>query len=186
VSRPRLLPPGATLLPGGATAVDWTPAGYRYDPAAPLALLVADASVNHAARVAAWAAWGGCRECNQLWTGPIAAEESRDPSRAELRAISNGLAHVVRCFQPRPGSFVIIKSDSMAALYWTAGIHVPPSPATRAVVSEIHALLAEHAIGIRCRHVRGHQMGAHADPIQDAVDRAAHRARMRLQQTRRA
>jgi hypothetical protein len=186
VSPQRLHPPGTTLLPGGETAVDWMPAGYAYDPAAPHVLLVCDASVNFNIGVAAWAAWAGCGPRDQLWTGAIEPEDSRDPSRAELRAISNGLTQLIRWLQPPPGSFVIVKSDSMTALYWTAGIHVPPSTASRAVVGKIHALLAEHAIGIRCRHVRGHQSGEYANPIQDAVDRAANRARMRLQQTRRA
>lgn len=178
---PRLLPPGDLLHPGGETAIDWSPPGYRHDPAAPLVLLIADASVSHQTGVAAWAAWAGCGPRDRLWTGAVGSDESTDPSHAELCAIGHGLARVVRWFNPQPGAFVFVKSDSMAALGWVAGQRAPNSTASIEAVAEIHELLALRSIAIRCRHVRAHQPGPDADPIQSWVDRQAQAARRRME-----
>jgi hypothetical protein len=177
----RLLPPGDQLQPGGETAVDWSPPAYRHDPAAPLTLLITDASVSHQTGVAAWAAWAGCGPRDRLWTGAVGADESTDPSHAELCAIGNGLARVIRWLDPRPGTFIFIRSDSMAALNWVAGQRAPNSTASGDAVAEIHELLALRSIGIRCRHVRAHQTGPDADPIQAWVDHQAQTARRRIE-----
>jgi hypothetical protein len=176
-----LLPPGDKLQPGGETAVDWSPPGYRHDPAAPLILLITDASVSHQTGVAAWAAWAGCGPRDRLWTGTVSADESTDSSHAELCAIGHGLARVFRWLDPRPGAFVFVKSDSMAALNWVADQRAPNSTASIEAVAEIHELLTLRSIAIRCRHVRAHQTGPESHPIQDWVDHQAQAARRRIE-----
>lgn len=117
--------------------------------------LFTDASYDHDMKIGTWAAWVKC-DAGVATEQGIFKGQLTSSNAAELGAVANGIAVIIKRFKPEPGSTILIESDSQHALSVVRG----PTPTLKADGAKMNRWLRgmerQYGLVLRVRHVQGH------------------------------
>lgn len=120
--------------------------------------IIADASYCSETKAAGYGAWVAGSNGKKGFEGPL--NRPRDNNVAETMAIANALWHGVNSGLLKPGSNVLIQSDSETAIKVLEGIKPPKCQQYKDALNYVRGLAGRYGLTLRYKHVPGHTRGA--------------------------